>query len=199
MSNEENTATQTDLPYDPVIHIVGVVNTVDTQVQVLNDVTIAGNSAAADRLNNDSKVATHKAGEHMAEQVASENRAGIATITAENASSDDVYYAQEGAAHKETQSAQTHNIANNVQAAKADDNAAKAAALGRISEVKIAVAEVEKRIEFATQEVEVRTQLAVTEKMKGEATTNDDVTLSLDQEAGLKAAANISEDIPKII
>lgn len=198
MSNEENTATQTDLPYDPVVHIVGVVNTVDTQVQVLNDVTITGNSAAAERLNSDSQIASHKAGEHMVAQVASENRAGIASSTAENTASEDVYYSQESTAQKETQSAQTHHIANNVESAKADDSAAKAAALARISEVKIAVAEVEKRSEFATQEVEIRTQIAVAEKMKGEASTDDSAS-TLDQETALKAAANISEDAPKIV
>ncbi len=195
----ENTAEKLDLPENPAIQVIGVLTTLDTQVQSMNDVTIEGNKAASERLASESTLASHRAEEHLVGQVTSESAAGIASAAAENAKTDNEYFAQDGDAQRSTQSAETHHIANHVEVAKADDSAAKSSALERISEMRVAVAQVEQREQFATEEVEIRTQNAVKEQMRVEASGDDASGSTLDQENTLKMASLQSDvSAPKL-
>ncbi|MGH1403904.1 MAG: hypothetical protein ACRBDL_06640 [Alphaproteobacteria bacterium] len=194
-----DTAKNLDLPENPAIQVIGVITMQDTQIQTMNDVTIEGHKAASERLSTESTIASHRAEAHLVGQVTSESHAGVASMAAEGAKTDNEYFAQDGDAQRNTRTAEIHHIANHVEAAKAEDRAAQSSALERISQMRIAGAEIEQREQFATEEVEIRTQNAVVEQMRSEALGDDPSSAVHDQENVLKMASVQSDlSAPKL-
>jgi len=142
--------------------------TTKTQNVEIEDLVIAGVAASARRLGDEEHNNMLRADNHFVQQARSEDGMNTADLKVQTASNDEQFTAGANDYERLQASAEDHNTAGHNALTEASDDGAKAAALERISEIRKAVIEEEKRITFAKTKTEIEdsTREGVKEEMK---------------------------------
>ncbi len=195
MSAAENLeATENQLPENPIVQIMNVIQTPEI-VQVVEDVTISANEEASHQLAAESIKTQHDAQTHASAQIVNENQAVTHSVSAESAANDDSYYSNSSAAEKHSVQADVHNIMAHSASTHSDESSAKAAALEQVSKTQRAVQEESTRVSFAVEEIENRTQAGVEQEMKAmnaveDSSSTDGASQDLEAELAITAQTN---------
>lgn len=179
------------LPENPMTLVIETVSNPEI-VQVAHDVELVGNLNTAQRLNDESALNAHNAAEHIVLQVKHEDAAITSGAGAENAKTDQAYYAQAGKSEQHDIIAQDHHVQATSDATRSAEQSQKSSALEQVSRIQVAAVEQQERISIAVTEENNITAEATKQEMKKVAAIADEENAGAadqNREAELKAAA----------
>jgi len=181
---------------NPIDTVIEAITTPETVVSV-NDTTIGALVGAAQNLEGDALVNAQISSELAVQQATHEDLAIESFSNADDALTENAYFANEGKAERHENIATAANIGSHTTAMAAEDASATAAELNNSATIQIAVAEIESRTHFAAIEVADRTQAGVKEEMRIMNAVAEDPNSAQNLEAQAKMVSALENDAPK--
>ncbi len=194
----ENTMEQPEpLAVNPVETIMQTITDVETTAQSVNvEEEIAATIGVINNLVDTGSVEADRAAEHMTAQLVNETQASSSYATAENAQTENTYFASASKGDLHQAEATHHNVLSHSAEVTSEASMMKAAALEQVATVQYAIQEQSERVVAGQVEVENRTTAAIEQEMKITQAVAEDAAMDNNLEAELVATAELAS--PKV-